>query len=60
MSEVRSAAVLTPTLIDCPGLLVKAKWVGFSQGQSLGGRVWNRGSVKVVGWEGGTVGDNGG
>lgn len=35
-SRVR-LAVLTPTLIDCPGLLVKVKGVWFGQGQGLGG-----------------------
>lgn len=53
--------LLTPTLIDSPGLLVKVKRVRLGQG--LGGGVWDRGPVQVVlvvvGWVGGAVGDNG-
>lgn len=49
--------VLTPTLKDSPGLLVKVIGVWFGQGQGLGGGVWDRGPVEVVGWEGGAVGD---
>lgn len=51
------ALVLTPTLKDSPGLLVKLIGVRFGQGHGLGGGVWDRGPVEVVGWEGGAVGE---
>lgn len=57
-TPVVSAPVLTPTLIDSPGLLIKVIGVWFSQGQGLGGRVWDWGPVKMVCWEGGAVWDN--
>lgn len=50
--------VLTPTLKDSPGLLIKVIWVWLCQGQGLGGRLRDRGPVKMVCWEGGAVGDN--